>query len=30
VLKIIDRRGHITVTTDRRVQATIAGFLVAS
>lgn len=30
VLKIIERRGHITVTTDRRVQATIAGFLTAS
>jgi pimeloyl-ACP methyl ester carboxylesterase len=30
ILKIVERRGHITVTTDRRVQATIAGFLTAS
>ena len=29
VLRLIERRGHITVTTDRRVQATIAGFLTA-
>jgi len=30
IFKLIERRGHITVTTDRRVQATIAGFLTAS
>lgn len=29
VLRILERRGHVTVTTDRRVQATIAGFLTA-
>jgi pimeloyl-ACP methyl ester carboxylesterase len=29
VLKLYARRGHITVTTDRRAQATIAGFLTA-